>query len=204
MGLDKKRPSGIYITTSIYTDYWLVWLYLLTFEISCATAARWRSSVITLSLGMMLIEWRQVFRALGALTFSIHTYTSCHSYANALVTRSISLHDTCTYMQCKSSAWFQNRCELLCWLRHHSLEISQSILTKSAEFLARKFMFVLFVSLIRQIFEFHRKDKKSNKKATLHCMYYQFSEMCCKGVAIDSSTIVLKFVNFFMPSTLND
>ena len=131
MGLDKKRPSGIYITTSIYTDYWLVWLYLLTFEISCATAARWRSSVITLSLGMMLIEWRQVFRALGALTFSIHTYTSCHSYANALVTRSISLHDTCTYMQCKSSAWFQNRCAFLCWLRHHSLEIFQSIVTRN-------------------------------------------------------------------------
>ena len=110
MGLDKKRPA--WITTSIYTDYWLVWLYLLTFEISCATAARWRflASVITLSLGMMLIEWRQGFRALGALTFSIHTYTSCHSYANALVTRSISLHDTLAYMQCKSSAWFQNRC----------------------------------------------------------------------------------------------
>ena len=68
--------------------------------------------------------------------------------------------------------------------------------TEFAKILARKFIFVLFVSLIRQIFEFHRKDKKSNKKATLHCMYYQFSEMCCKGVAIDSSTIVLKFVNF--------
>ena len=108
MGLDKKRPA--WITTSIYTDYWLVWLYLLTFEISCATAARWRflASVITLSLGMMLIEWRQVFKVHWPSLNSY--YTSCHSYANALVTRSISLHDTLAYMQCKSSAWFQNRC----------------------------------------------------------------------------------------------
>ena len=114
MGLDKKRPA--WITTSIYTDYWLVWLYLLTFEISCATAARWRflvwpSSVITLSLGMMLIEWRQVFKVHWPSLNSY--YTSCHSYANALVTRSISLHDTLAYMQCKSSAWFQNRCAWL-------------------------------------------------------------------------------------------
>ena len=88
----------------------MVWLYLLTFEISCATAARWRflASVITLSLGMMLIEWRQVFKVHWPSLNSY--YTSCHSYANALVTRSISLHDTLAYMQCKSSAWFQNRC----------------------------------------------------------------------------------------------
>ena len=107
MGLDKKSSV---ITTSIYTDYWLVWLYLLTFEISCATAARWRflASVITLSLGMMLIEWRQVFKVHWPSLNSY--YSSCHSYANALVTRSISLHDTLAYMQCKSSAWFQNRC----------------------------------------------------------------------------------------------
>ena len=111
MGLDKKRPA--WITTSIYTDYWLVWLYLLTFEISCATAARWRflASVITLSLGMMLIEWRQVFKVHWPSLNSY--YSSCHSYANALVTRSISLHDTLAYMQCKSSAWFQNRCALV-------------------------------------------------------------------------------------------